>query len=95
MDYTFRGTPGPWSYKETTAGKHKAVDRNGFSVATTPGYDKGCKADAHLISAAPDLLQVAINALNDMRTMVPKSAARDARIFQIENVLNKALNLQP
>lgn len=51
--------------------------------------------NAYLISASPDLLQVAINAINDLRNLVPQSEARDNRIEQIEVIIRKALNQQP
>lgn len=91
MDYTFKGTPGPWSYKETTAGKHKAVDRNGFSVATTPGYGKGCKIDAHLISAAPDLLEALKDCISHIKSVTGESDVPESAI----RAIHKALNIQP
>lgn len=50
--------------------------------------------NAHLIAAAPCLLQVAINALNDMQNIVPASPARDNRIEQIKLAIHKALNIK-
>ena len=61
--YQFRGTAGKWEYAETKTGKHKVINKNGWSIATTPGYNKECKADAILIASSPLLLSALIKAV--------------------------------
>lgn len=56
-------TPGPWTAVETKAGKWKAVDQNGFSIATTPDYGESAKANATIIAAAPLMYQAMIRFL--------------------------------
>ena len=51
-------TPGPWAAALTPAGKSKVVDANGFSVALCQhGAYSQQTYDAHLIAAAPDMLE--------------------------------------
>ena len=49
-------------------------------------------ANAHLIAAAPDLLQLAINYLGDLNNIFPASDATLCRMYDVKEVLNKALN---
>lgn len=62
--YKFAGTPGIWDCTETKAGKHKVVDKNGFSIVTTPGYGEESKANTRLIAASPLLLSALIKAVD-------------------------------
>lgn len=110
MDYMFKGTKGPWYYNGMHLGKHRINFDSGKdektelvaefyaeSTGNHPTNEEWRRAtnNAHLIAAAPDLLQVAINSLDDMRNIVPESPARKYRIEQIESAIHKALNIQP
>ena len=90
-------TRGPWPIKPTGDGKRIIVGEglvegpNGYEVAEV--YSDDCDRDeamanARLIGAAPDLLDLAYQYRNDMR-YPPAADSRERRIALIESVLAK------
>jgi hypothetical protein len=54
-------TPGPWFASEgETNGIYEACIHNGVTIANITDEAIGCKANASLIAAAPDLLEALI-----------------------------------
>ena len=91
-------TRGPWPIKPTGDGKRIIVGEglvegpNGYEVAEV--YSDDCDRDeamanARLIAAAPDLLELARQYLNDMRHP-PAPDSRERRVSLIEKVIAKA-----
>jgi len=97
----FKGTPGKWLAKlENGRNAHDIiVDREDYAwvasvhqqfhdVATV----EQAEANAKLIAAAPELLELAFKFRSDLINMLHQSPARDNRIAQIDEVINKAIS---
>ena len=101
MSYEFKGLPGPYRKDEAPNGwyieQYTEDDVLPYCLTFVP-HNAGTKGQAEaladLFAAAPDLLQVSINALYDMYNLVPESPARNSRIEQIKQAIEKALNIK-
>lgn len=57
-------TPGPWKVGSTIALRHRVIDGKANEVATMKGeFELEKQANAHLIAAAPEMLEALENAL--------------------------------
>lgn len=88
----FKGTKGPWQLTSTPTGKQKVTDSNGFSICTSPFATSADRYNAHLIAAAPELLETAQFALkhiydNSLENQLPRSTR------QLQAAINKALGI--
>jgi hypothetical protein len=65
-------TPGPWEYKEEFGREGLILTPEGEAIAAFMpdgvGNEQRMKANAHLIKAAPDLLEALISARQTIRT---------------------------
>lgn len=94
--YEFKGTKGDWEvvadYKISTIGGRPHAQAYCMAVGLQPNgrliEDLEGKANAHLIAAAPDLLQACIGIANELHDT-------DARREPIIAAIHKALNIQP
>ena len=92
----FKGTPGPWSGKDVgICRQHDARLQLGFVTTSDENRRNECAANAHLIVAAPELLE----ALQEMVAIVKKNSypcpdkpnSNYARAEAAEAVIAKAL----
>lgn len=86
----FKGTPGPWSGKDVRICRQ---DRAGLQLGFIMTHDENrvaeCEANAHLIAAAPELLEALQLLLNswsngsskDIQTLREKLAQPSARLL--------------
>lgn len=96
----FKGTKGEWYLQKFTDHYTNIIRCNnstGFEtlfIASTPqNPSPETRANAQLIAAAPELLGLAFKFKSDLLNMLHQSPARDNRIAQIDEVINKALGL--
>lgn len=96
MNYEFKGTQGEWRLG-SAEDSNIHISSNGWLGFTKVyyNYTRGEEHihNAHLISAAPELLQACIAIENTLRTMTnnPVSALL---MTQLQQAIHKALNIQ-
>lgn len=122
MSYTFNGTPGPWRIQTREDNPHLVSSgKNSYNGVRDCQYGylntsylrgfsiTGCILieDAHLIAAAPDLLQAIIHAMERIDIWGPKQfglvpADPLATLVELQIIvtrfreaIHKALNIQP
>lgn len=92
----FKGTPGPWAGKDVGICKQDDVGLQlGFITTSDENRRDECAANAHLIAAAPELLE----ALQEMVAIVKKNSypqpekpsSNYARAEAAQTVIEKAL----
>jgi len=94
--YQFKGTPGPWVVGTRSATKDCVM----FKSSDTPlleceGFiDCNTEANAHLISAAPDLLEFAVMMLQSIDGGGRVVTVQDHHIDELRAAIHKALNIQ-
>jgi len=85
-------TPGPWTFVQGGSGNSPTWLVNigrGMVMLPTSASMETMDADARLIAAAPDLLDLAYQYANDMR-YPPTDDSRKRRLAAIEAVISKA-----
>jgi len=82
-------TLGPWHLKEWHGDFEITAKANSVNVAVVWGNDESDIANARLIAASPDLLDLAYQYLSDLR-YPPTSDSRERRIERIQHVIAKA-----
>lgn len=83
-------TPGPWRVGKTDDGK-LYVDCAGLPVICVEQYRNGHEANAKLISAAPELLIAAKDALESLKRLPDAEGAfRATCIYELEHAIAKA-----
>ena len=93
----FKGTPAPWQIMKYAATAVESTETQRF-IATAGSYSDGTEAsdvenqcNAHLIAAAPELLEALQNLVKwESGTVNHVQAYKDAIA-----AINKALNIQP
>lgn len=98
-------TPGPWRILGSKLNEHGvtvneigAIRARGLADIYEPN-DKDFEPDyihgsnSRLIASAPELLELAFKFKADLLNMLHQTPARDNRIAQIDEVINKALGL--
>jgi len=95
----FKGTPGPWNLTNGKKFTKKVNGSNWYEFASViirlNGDDSNSEigeANAKLIAATPELLELAFKYKADLLNMLHQSTARDNRIAQIDEIINKALS---
>jgi len=99
----FKGTPAPWRIGKikscVVADKNDSLNirgsfeneskdyYGGFLIAESVAY-----YNAKLISVSPELLELAFKYKSDLLNLIKQSPARDNRIAQIDDIINKALS---
>lgn len=88
-DMEFKGTKGKWHTNHAVMGGedqiHILSERCGRSLAVIPNFNKEDEANAHLIAAAPELLNACIVALSAIDI-------EDVKAYDIvKNAISKAL----
>ena len=80
MSGEFKGTPGPWAGKDVGICRQ---DRAGLQIGFIMTHDENrvaeCEANAHLIAAAPELLE-ALQLIMNGDFYMPKESADVARL---------------
>lgn len=88
----FKGTKAPWVVATNICfdGTIEIEQENGLArIANTPMNDDACRADAQLISAAPELLEVAKFLVENFD---PQKAWMIEEFEKAKTAINKALN---
>lgn len=109
MKTEFKGTQGKWEVvNDPTVDYIDGIYYEGFAVvydlgrkqiANVPAYEfwgqtfETAKANAKLISKAPEMLGMLMNYINDLKNIVPQSDARDNRIYQVEKLIKEATEI--
>lgn len=65
-------TPGPWKLRTTLSSRPEIIGGNRILAEVIVYEFPETKANAHLISAAPDLLEACIHSLGLLATYAPK-----------------------
>ncbi|WP_426785838.1 hypothetical protein ACP3TB_21575 (plasmid) [Rahnella variigena] len=94
----FKGTPAPWTGKDINI---CSQDRAGLQIAflTTDNVDRRAEglANAHLISASPELLEACLRSRNQLYAAGYDSKEvslnpTEELLFQLESAIKKALS---
>lgn len=101
MNYEFKGTKGEWNVDGyDTVSVIAKVNEVGWMHVCKCDYGYASplehlelnKANAHLIAAAPELLQACIDVENTLRTMT-NNPVSDLLMTRLQQAIHKALNL--
>lgn len=89
MNYEFKGTQGPWELREAL--QDTFVRSGSRRVAEILSFKE--REDAHLIAAAPELLQSCIELDQVLRPLILNPAHKDV-MTRLQHAIHKALNIQ-
>ena len=90
----FKGTKGKWEID-----KYNSLSSNcktiiiGACIGSTMHEDEEAKANAQLISCAPEMLEILGIYLADLHNIMPQSDAQRSRIFDVEQLIKKATEI--
>lgn len=88
----FKGTKGKWEAR--LEGQITSSVYCGDKQICLRAQDNNeAKSDILLISKAPEMLEMLINYINDLKNIVPQSEARDNRIYQVEKLIKEATEI--
>nr|WP_318380029.1 hypothetical protein [uncultured Enterobacter sp.]DAI86990.1 MAG TPA: hypothetical protein [Caudoviricetes sp.] len=88
----FRGTPGPWSGKDVGICKQDdARLQLGFIMTSDENRRDECAANAHLIAAAPELLEALQLSVSVIKNMADPSQSKTFSIELATAAIAKAL----
>ena len=91
----FKGTPGPWSGKDVGICKQDRVGLQlGFIMTTNTARVEECAANAHLIAAAPELLEALQSVIEACSNLGYNGDGQEELYIEVEKaekVINKAL----
>ncbi len=94
----FKGTPGKWEVGKTATQNKTSIWVGGSRIAIIDEFPHiGSTANAHLIAAAPELLEACLKLQEFISDVVPSCAGGDDQLYYVrhlaEKAIDKALNL--
>lgn len=88
----FKGTPGPWSGKDVgICRQDEALLQLGFIMTSDEKRRDECAANAHLIAAAPELLEALQLSVSVIKNMADPSQSKTFSIELATAAIDKAL----
>lgn len=85
--------PGPWTarHEPDEGGEYAIQAKNGIQVALTIGNTRTEAANAHLIAAAPELLEALQACMDFLEPMRFDRPSDDARAFELDKLARAAI----